>query len=234
MKLTARDILRHLGRGPFLSFLQVNQTAALECLKQLINFATERWVVAAREKSDSRSEPISLLLEDGTRAEYSGNYRVFSWSQENSHSLGQLHSALAALEHWLYRQIDSGVDIEPQLRSLLLESRSVAMLGVLVNVAKYSRNLLGGPLRSLLQFRELYEWDSRRVDHNRYAFDAMHWVTNGELMFKLAKSWVFAPHRERTLRDVVVDVIVKDHNLGDFVIEGTSRWSTSHIGEGGT
>ena len=211
-------------KSPFLSFLQVNRAAAFECLNQLINFATERWVPAAGEKSGSNPKPLSLLHEDGTRAEYSGDYWVFAWSQENSLSLGQLHSALAALEHWFYRQIDAGVDIEPELRSLFLESKSVAILGVLVNVAKYNKNL-SRPLRPLLQLREVYEWDSRRVDQNRHAFDAMNWITNGELAFDLAKAWVFAPHRERKLSDVVVDVVVKDHDLGDFVIEATRQWS---------
>ena len=106
-------------KSPFYAFLQINSDAALNYLHQLVDFSTDRWVHAARTNSDSDPAMLSLSLPNDTIREYAGNYRVFSWSHDNSLSVGQLHSALAGLEQWLCDLIDAGVDIAPQIETLL-------------------------------------------------------------------------------------------------------------------
>ena len=105
-------------------------------------------------------------MADGTTREYAGNYWVFTWSQENSLFIGQLHCALAALERWLCDLIDAGIDVAPQIDALLRTTSSVAVLGVLINVGKYRDELFKGPLRPLLGVQHMYTWDSRRAEES--------------------------------------------------------------------
>jgi hypothetical protein len=224
---SSRDVDRELGiefdnegyptapwKSPFYAFLQINPDAALGYLHQLINFSTDQWVQVVRKRNREDGATLSLRLGDGATRKYAGNYWVFTWSHENSNFIGQLHCALAALERWLCDLIDAGDDIAPQIDALLRATNSVAVLGVLVNVGKYYDALFKGPLRPLLGVQQTYEWDFRRAKENAYAFDAMTWARSGEVVFEMAKNWVLAPYRKRTLRQIVPEMIVADRDLG--------------------
>jgi hypothetical protein len=211
-------------KSPFYAFLQINPDTALDCLHQLINFSTERWVEAVRKRNRPDPETLSLRLADGTTREYAGNYWVFTWSHQNSPFIGQLHCALAALERWLCDLVDTGMDVAPQVDALLRTTNSVAVLGVLVNVGKHRETLFKGVLRPLLGVRHLYEWDFQRAKENAYAFDARTWARSGDAVFEMAKNWVLAPYRKRKLREIVPEMIVADRDLGDFVVAASSQW----------
>ena len=211
-------------KSPFYAFLRIKPEAALGHLHQLINFSTDRWVQAVSKRSGSDPSRLSIRLSDGAVREYAGNSWVFTWSHENSNFIGQLHSALAALERWLCDLIDAGIDIAPQIGVLLRATTSVAVLGVLVNIGKYRDDLLKGPLRPLLGVQHFYWWDSASVKANACRFDASAWGRSGEVVFEMAKHWVLAPYRGRTLRGIIPQIIVADREVGDFVAAMTSQW----------
>jgi hypothetical protein len=211
-------------KSPFYAFLQINADAALESFHRLINFSTERWVQSVSGNGFSLT-PLSLRLGDGTTREYAGNAWLFRWSHENSLFLGQLHSALAALERWLCDLVDAGKDIAPEIGALLRATNSVAVLGVLVNVGKHKPELFKGPLRPLLALCQAYEWDAARAKANNYSFDAFAWVRSGEFVFEMAKAWCFVPYRQTRLRDIVPTMILGDKELAEFVAAGTKQWN---------
>ena len=211
-------------KSPFYAFLRIKPEAALGHLHQLINFSTDRWVQAVSKRNGSNPSRLSIRLSDGTVREYEGNHWVFSWSDEDSNSIGQLHCALAALEQWLCDLIDAGIDIVPRIEALLRATTSVAVLGVLVSVGKYRKELLKGPLRPLLGVQHFYGWDSRRVNANAYRFDATAWARWGEFIFEMAKRWFSAPYRRQPLRAIVPKIIMADREVGDFVAAMTRQW----------
>ena len=234
---SARDVEGELGiepdaeayptapwKSPFYAFLQINSDTALDYLHQLVNFATDRWVHAVRKNDGSDPTTISLRLADGAVREYEGNSWIFTWSHKDSPFIGQLYSAIAALERWLCDLIDTGTDVAPQLDALLQATNSVAVLGVLVNVGKYCDELFKGPLRPLLGVQDLYGWDFQRVTDSAYAFDAITWARSDEIAFEMAKKWVFAPYRKRKLREIVPEMVVADKEVGDFVVAASSHW----------
>lgn len=98
-------------KSQFFAFLQIDSDTALNYLQQLVNFSTDRWVHGARKRSGSDPRTLSLRLPDGTVREYAGNHWVFNWSHQNTHFIGQLNCALAALEWWLCGLIDAGIDV---------------------------------------------------------------------------------------------------------------------------
>ena len=211
-------------KSPFYAFLQINPRAALGFLHQLVNFSTERWVHAFRRANHSDPEALSLRLADGAVRAYAGNYWVFAWSQQNSTSIGQLYCALAALERWLYDLVDAGIDVAPQIDASLRATNSVAVLGVLVNVGKYQKELFKDSFRPSLGAQYLYAWDSQRSEEVKYAFDALSWARNGEIVFETAKRWIFAPHRKRKLREIVPGLVLADPAVGDFVVASSDQW----------
>ena len=214
-------------KSPFYAFFQINPDAALRDLHRLVNFSMERWVQAVREHSRSDPVPLSLRLDDGTVRVYARNCWVFAWSHEDSTFVGQLHCALAALEQWLCNLIDASVDVAPLIDGLLRATNSVAVLGVLVNAGKCCEDLFKGPLRPLLGVQHIYEWDSWRCERDEYASAAMlSWARRGDVVFEIAKIWVFAPYRKKKLREIVPKMVVNDRAMGDFVVATSRQWTS--------
>jgi len=167
---------------------------------------------------------MTLRLSDGATLAYHGNGWVFGWSHENSLFIGQLHSALAALERWLCDLVDASQDVATQIDELFRKTNSVSVLGVLVNLGKHKPELFKGPLRPLIGMQQAYDWDAGRVKADAYSFDGMAWARHGDLVFEMAKTWGLAPYRKRRLRDIIPTMIVTDNSLAEFVLTHTSQW----------
>jgi hypothetical protein len=210
-------------KSPFYAFLQINPGVALSTLHLLVNFATERWVHDVR-RSGRTPTPTVMKFDNGMTHDYFGEYRVFSWSQENTTRNGQLHSALAALEKWLCNQIDQGVDVVPYVEDLINNTASASVLGVLVNVGKYEPDLFKGPLKYLLCLHRLYLWDDDRVDRAASSFDATTWARSGEFFFQMARDWVTASYRQRKLRQIAAETVAQDADVGQTVLAATEQW----------
>ena len=187
-------------KNRFFAFLQISPDIARNALHRLVNFCTERWEHDAMREDGSKPPTTSIALEDGTVRETIGNFRVFTWSQSDSHHNGQLFSALASLEKWLCILIDAGVDITSEIDDLLRNSNSVGIIGVLINIGKYRPDLYKGPLKPLLAIHRLYVWDYHRVKNSADGFfDGMSWIREGEAVFEKARDWTLAPYRRASL-----------------------------------
>jgi hypothetical protein len=211
-------------KSPFFAFLQINPEAALGGLNQLVNFCTERW---AHEVTRYGGWPrkFSFTFADDSVREFTGGFRVFSWSQENSTRNGQLHSALAALEKWLCMKIDRGVNVTPYLDDLLRTSHSLAVVGVLINVGKYKPDLFKGPLKPFLGEDVLYFWDHHRVDNAETGTDISSWARGGELMFQMGRDWVMAPYRKAKLQQIAAGILAQDEGVALYLLTATSKWN---------
>ena len=205
-------------------FLQIAPDIALRTLIQLVEFCTARWLQERARQGEEKPPQTTILMRDGKEKTFFGNWKVFDWTQENSHFAGQLHSALNALEDGLTLQLDQGADVEPALERILHESSSMAFLGLLVNVAKYRPSLLSGALMPLPSSQDLHWLDLGRVRNSNWRFDAMTWIRSGEKIFEFAKEWALAPYRQQTFRQVVGSLIPKDKVLAAFVRGVVEKW----------
>ncbi|MGY3493923.1 hypothetical protein [Bradyrhizobium sp. USDA 4502] len=219
-------------KSPFYIFLQINPDVALGFLHQFVDFCTERWVQEVERHEEAKPRAITLHFSDGSERSYFGNYWVFAWSSEDSNFIGQLHSALAALERWLCDLIDAGHDITARVDAILRATSSVAVLGVLVSVGKHHSDLFKGPLRPLLGLQKMYEWDLHRAKVNASGFNAMAWVRSGEAVFEMARRWATAPYRQMRLRALVPEMIVSDRPLAEFVLAATGQWVSPESDKG--
>lgn len=207
------------NQSPLMAFLGIAPDAALEAMTQLVNFCTDRWA-----EQDGDDAPVQLAARGKSLRPFIGNCAVLQWSQQSSHRNGHLFAALDALERWLTMQIDKGVDVAPVVARLFRETRSVGMLGVLVNIAKYLPDLLKGPLLPLLSSPRLYYWDALRVEQIGNTFQPHMWIRFGEGIYEFMRKWAFAPHRSRSLLDVVTKLLLSDTAFASDVREMAAQW----------
>lgn len=213
-------------KSPFFQFLQLNSTIAMDSLISLVNFCTDRWA------DDFESDySLEVSLRDGQKQSLKGNGHVFSWSQESSTSNGQLYCALAALEKWIYIEIDKDADVEPALKRLIENSNSVAIIGVLLNVGKYKPSLFTSALQPFLGVYEFYQADDNRLLDAGHWYDAGAWPCEGEKIFEMAKEWHFAPHRKIPLRQLAVQLALSDKETASFIKEASESWETHSVEE---
>jgi len=213
-------------KSPFFSFLQISPGEALDALIALVNFATERW--ATDRSHDSGTVPSVTLPVGDVTTTYPGAGSVFGWGQTNSIQNGTLFSALDALERWLILQLQQGQDCSEHIERLLKQGKSAALLGVLVNVAKFKPELLAGPLAPLLTCPAIFIWDGDRVKEIGHSFIAWNWAKLGDTIFEFAKAWAFAPHRKRTLHEVAVELLKVDPGVAAALKRASAAWKFPH------
>ena len=206
-------------KSPFFLFLQIAPEEAKSDILRLVEFCTEKW---AEEMGREGVPPgLTLLIADDRPQHFLGNWQVFDWPQSSGFGPGQLHSALDALERWLCDRIDAGVDVTGDCLQLLENSGSLSIVGVLTNVGKKRPSLLANVLKPLIAQPCLFWWDDLRLVHEGFRFDVFSWWRAGEVAGKMARDWIFAPHRRTSLKAVVRDLRradpVLDEELGDLV-----------------
>jgi hypothetical protein len=209
-------------KSPFFSYLATQPEAALTALKQLLDFVVARWFSDAPK--DAEMPALTVPISASVVRTFPGTWSHFGWSQHNSHSSGQLFSALDALERWLILKIDAGEDVSPWCELLLEMEGSTAIVGVLVNVGKHLPALFRGALRPLIGLEDLYWWDHGRVKNVGYNFDTFSWFRNGDTIFNMARDWVLAPHRKVDLRTVIGDLAVQDAEFAADLRSHTAQW----------
>lgn len=210
-------------KSPFFSFLMIDPIG-LETLLKLVDFCTERWAHEVRRSSDGIVPIISLSLEDGAKRDYLGARRVFEWCLASTSSAGQLNSALAALERWLAGKIEAGEDVRSLVRTILVGTNSVGVLGVLVNIGKLKPDMFLGPLKPITANTHLYRWDEAITAALGDYFDGMQLSTQGDIVFNLARDWHFAPHHTVTMLSVVSDLANADPAFADYLRSAIAIW----------
>lgn len=209
--------------SPFYLFLQVSPNEALTALIELVNFATERWAERTNPDVVHRSR-LTLMLQDGSSRDYQGDGNVFHWEHTSDSSNGQLYSALCALEQRLCDQALKGEDISGYATRILNEGRSIALIGVLTNVAKCCPHLLDAELRPLLDCFWLYWFDQERVRALRSWHDGAGWVRKGDATFEKARDWWHEPYRHTTLWQTASQLIRSSQAAAEHLKAAIVGW----------
>jgi hypothetical protein len=200
-------------KSPFFPFFQLAPETALSSLIALVNFCTERWGAGVTDSQGGGVPGVTLKFADGSEKTFPGLSQVFAWPQSNHLHNGSLFCALDALERWLVLRLDADDDITAHIERIFSEGNSVALVSVLLNVAKYRPPLLTGPLAALITFPNLFFWDEIRVKRVGNNFDGLSWLRGGQAMFDFARNWTLAPHRQQKLIDVVVELLLADGDV---------------------
>ena len=239
-------------RGPFLLCLQLDFIEGLELIMRLVECATERsneeltrslseWQASAAEegRSEAANEEATggmprrcLVLHDGTKElSFSGDAGSYGWSAGvicpggfSPFPPSAVTSALMALEKYFYLRLDAGHDIADEVSATFARCRTVAPLGVLVDVGKRQRTLFEGPLQALLSAAELYGWEIAKMVQGRTSLMIGAFL-NGREFITLAQDFHGLAHREIDLRHVAMDLLLKRDEIRTFFSSVREWWT---------
>lgn len=219
-------------KSPFFPFFSLAPDVALSSLIELVNFCTERWVATAQKGQNNEALGVTLQLADGSNKTFTGWWHVFDWPQSNdSMRNGSLYCALDALERWFIQRLDAGEDITADIDTILSKGNSVALVSVLLNVAKYRPSLLKGPLTALFTSPDLLYWDDIRVEKVEHNFVDWSWNQYGQAIFDFAYDWALAPHRQRKLLAVLVELLLTEEVIAQYLQRLLPTWDLPQGGE---
>ena len=174
-------------RGPFLNFLKLNSTEGLDFIIRLVNFTTQQWADLHKDKP----APSIMLKVSNQNRIYLGDYSLYFWFRDTGNAPHAIVSALMSLEKYLYDQLDNKIAINDIIQHILNNSNSVAFLGLLSSVGKYSSNLFLNELKCLLGNSRILFWE-RGLDYGAHNIEG-HQMIGSDIFprktWEQAKEW---------------------------------------------
>lgn len=152
--------------------------------------------------------------------------RTYGWHRECFLGADLLSSALMALERYLYECADQDEAADVVVSQIFSTGNSVATLAILIAVAKYKPELLTGCLKPLLSVWPLYNWDLQLTIQSAdlWQIGFIQWAPSGEAVFNLVRDWHMMPHRKRTFRDHVVELMLTDPGTREAFVPIRALW----------
>jgi len=215
---------RFYTRGPFLLFLRVNADEAIKAIVHLVDFATTRWMESSY-KGDWQQVGVRLEISAGGKL-FVGNARVYHWY----HGFGDSNivtSALMAIEKWLYERIDAKDDPDGWITLILNEAKSLAFVGLLSEIGRYTPTLFAGVLRPLLLAAEPYYFETAHAAQGGLDFGTPASFHEGEWFYTMAHDWDTMKHRRIRLVDVAAFFFHKHKETRAALTDARERWRAS-------
>ena len=204
-------------RGPFLNFFNTAPSVALNFLITLTNFAAEEWKL----EQQARGEEITFITLDipgaGARNFY-GDNRVYYWFRDIGNAPHSLISILMAFEKFLIDQVNSGKELDDIIISILENSNSLALIGLISSVGRYSRKLFLTVLKPLLTCLEIYQLESG-LDYGAMGLEGHQ--NMGSNFFdtttqQLSWKWHAMPHRKASIKSIALPLMLSYQEIHDL------------------
>ncbi|WP_373530027.1 AAA family ATPase [Nostoc sp.] len=177
---------------PFLYLLQINEPLAIDVVETLCQIATNSSYqvltnlnqrIDQSERNSEVSELLRLnetdtyeltLIIGDTKKKFQGERYALYWHR-NSSPPKIVACFLMTLEGWFYSR-PTREQLEHSISLVLSRSSTVAMLGVLVSLAKWDFSLLSGSLLPLISSLQLLVWlEFEQMDFGQnFGFDGIH------------------------------------------------------------
>ena len=211
-------------QGPLLVLFMQDPQVAAATLQTVVDHATEAWSRSSASAIDQLDvgDGFELLIDGRWRA-LTGNGDVMHWHRGDTRVPHSLACALMGFEQYCYRRLDGQLDGPPleDVFEHLMSSRSVAVFGVLTEVACYKPELLDGHLSVLSTGAALLTADERykRRDHSYLlmAFDVYEQ--------RRLRMWHQRKHRDRPLTRFLLERALIDRKGLDELDAGRTRWA---------
>lgn len=199
-------------RGPFLSFLQMNPTEGIDLILRLVNFTAQQW---ADNHKESPAPTISVKFANENKL-YFGDNRLYFWFRDSGNAPHAIVSALMSLEKFLYNQIDNKIEISDTIQHIVDNSNSVAFLGLLNSVGKYSPKLFLKELKYLLGNSNMLRWENG-LDYGALNIEG-HQMIGSDIFsrktWELSKEW-----HQMEIRKISINRWASHYNLNSVEME---------------
>lgn len=205
-------------RGPFISFFRIQPIHAIRFMNRLMGFVTERYF-ESQETRNQEEEVIKTTL-DGNIKNYKGDSSVFLWHKDIGNAPHLIVSLLMAFEQFLYENIEQKKDITEYVRMAVRETNSLAVVGVVLVVAKIQWTLYAEELFHLLFHPVFLMWDSHSRDYSicgGWGDLPMSWK-------EPAKKWEGRTHRFFPLKDALLNLYLIDDDFQEKFKAVTNAW----------
>ena len=131
---------------------------------------------------------------------YYGDSYVFAWHKDIGNAPHSLVSILMAFEQFLYEEIENGKGIEKYIEYAINHSHSLAIVGLLITVAKLRPSLFFKELKMLLPVYILYIWDFQTT----FADGSLRKGDLPSSWREQAEAWLQRKHRSFPLKDTLI------------------------------
>ncbi|MDE0118524.1 MAG: hypothetical protein OXM55_00760, partial [Bdellovibrionales bacterium] len=206
------------SKGPFLCFFRTAPQQALDALIPLISLVTDQRI---------KKQKVGLEIEiNGNKKFWRGDAQVLLWATDVAGCPDVVVAFLMALEKWLYEKIDAKENIDFWIDQITEKSDSMALLGVLISIAKYSPKLFLKKLRFLLVLPYVIWCDQDTLLQNHSgAISMISWSGQGQFMVNLALKWFGMNHRKISIEQWAIHFLLNNpNNMQDFFATARSRW----------
>lgn len=194
-------------RGPFIHFFRAHPDEGVDFVIRLVNFATERWLENDREMNRADQ---GIKVDDGEQNKlYYGSIYVFGWNKDVGNAPHSLVSILMAFEQFLYEEVDAGRSIDNYVTYALQHTNSLAMVGLLITVGKYSPVLFQKELKVLLGQAELFYWD-QQMGFGNYSLNKNDLPKGWQ---ESVEKWSSRRHRGFPLKDTLINIMLVNPEL---------------------
>jgi len=204
-------------RGPFLFFFRVNPWEALKFTLKLIDFATNRKLDAV--EANGVPEGITVVYEGQIKL-YKGDQEVFGWHKDIGEAPHVVVSLLMTMEQFLYEEIEKGESVREYVRHAVAHTNSLAIVGVVLVVAKIQPDLYQQELRHLLPVYEWYAWDHYSHSYDDFTF----WRELPVTWHAEVNQWKAKKHRFWPLKDVLLRYWFGSTELQQDYVVITRQW----------
>jgi len=212
--------------GPWLQLLHKHPKKALKIIIDLVNFATEQFVVAGKQDEQARArigannpllkslmEPSvweTVLFKENTEEQivWIGDERVFGWYRNRLINSPIIPTILMALEKWLYDLVENKDNLDSHIDFIFAQNKSVAIAGVLCSLVKKHPALLRGKLKVLASAWQFSMWDIRISTDDTWKIGfGFYYRRLGETLYNKALEWNQMPHRKNVFRDIILNYL---------------------------
>ena len=208
---------------------------------RLVRHATDRWAeywvdqVADHWQTnpDELNPPsVTIQLAEGEKG-FIGDVQVFSWYLKGPVRSSIVTSALMALEKHIYDRMDAGDVVVPLIERLLVESNSLAIVGLLNAIGRRHPHLLRGPLRAPSDGPKQYHRSDKEAVSGEWSMELVPGLSRlSESQREEYAAWHQLEHRRTNLKDWAVALFLNDPELQPMFEEAREQW-IAELGEGG-
>jgi hypothetical protein len=210
---------------PLIYLLEVNEPLAVDVIAILCNVATDYWHDHRWAKNKLEGMPptdidgVTLLVGD-SRKYFKGGRHALYWHRKYPWSPDIVACFLMTLEGWLYSRPTKAA-LERSISIIFEGADTVAMLGVLISLAKCDPNLLKGSLLPLQSSLQLWVWlEFELIDRGQdFAFD---WKASSRLSNE--ESQELAEFHQLSYRKIpLLEIELRMWLKGDIPLDATSQ-----------
>jgi hypothetical protein len=234
--------------APLLTLLQLDEETAIGIVDTLCQVAAQRnrevceSLYRQREQSVENLEAdrflehlqpdayeLSLII-DRTNKQFQGERKSLYWHRNSPLSPKIVNCLLMTLEAWLYSR-PTRIELERSIAIILERSSTVAMLGVLVTLAKCDPSLLTGALLPLVSSLQLLIWlEFELIDQGQdYGFDSANARKLSQADREKLLEFQQLPYRKIDLRQRMLSLWISGEIPSEVQLRVLENWDSYQL-----